>query len=183
MTVIIDAGHGLGNRKRGVFDPGAVSDGIREADIAMAWCNELRAILIQRGVKVIRTRASNADPASISDRAGIARAYSGDIMLSFHCNAATGTAHGTETFYRGESNKATAERLNAAVVRALGMRNRGAKTESASQHSRLAIMAFQPCFLIELGFIDNASDRAKMLDADLRKQACEMLADAILHEG
>jgi len=41
-------------------------------------------------------------------------------------------------------------------------------------------MAFQPCFLIELGFIDNASDRAKMLDADLRKQACEMLADALL---
>jgi N-acetylmuramoyl-L-alanine amidase len=183
MTVIIDAGHGLGNRKRGAFDPGAVSNGIREADIAMAWANELRAILIDRGVKVIRTRAGNADPASISDRAGIARAYGGDIMISFHCNAATGTATGTETFYRGESNKPMAERLNSAVVRALGARNRGAKTESASQHARLAIMAFQPCFLIELGFIDNASDRAKMLDADLRKQACEMLADAILHEG
>ena len=183
MTAILDAGHGLSNRKSGVFDPGAVSNGIREADIAMAWTNELRAILLDRGAKVIRTRASNADPASVSERAGIARAYGGDVMLSFHCNAATGAASGTETFYRGESNKAMAERLNAAVVRALGTRNRGAKTESASQHSRLAIMAFQPCFLIELGFIDNASDRAKMLDADLRKQACEMLADAILYEG
>jgi N-acetylmuramoyl-L-alanine amidase len=183
MTVILDAGHGLGNRKRGVFDPGAVSDGIREADIALQWANELRYILIARGVKVIRTRKDNADPASISDRAGIARACGGDIMISFHCNAATGAAHGTETFYRGESNKAMAERLNGAVVRALGTRNRGAKTESASQHSRLAIMAFQPCFLIELGFIDNASDRAKMLDADLRKQACEMLADIITNEG
>jgi N-acetylmuramoyl-L-alanine amidase len=183
MTAILDAGHGLGNRKRGVFDPGAVSNGIREADIAMDWTNELRAILIDRGVKVIRTRASNADPASISDRAGIARAYGGNVMLSFHCNAATGTASGTETFYRGESNKPMAERLNSAVVQALGTRNRGAKTESASQHTRLAIMAFQPCFLIELGFIDNASDRAKMLDAGLRQKACEMLADAILHEG
>jgi N-acetylmuramoyl-L-alanine amidase len=183
MTAILDAGHGLGNRKRGVFDPGAVSDGIREADIAMDWANELRAILIERGVKVIRTRASNADPASISERAGIARAYGGDIMISFHCNAATGAANGTETFYRGDANKAMAERLNAAVVRALGTRNRGAKTESASQHTRLAIMAFQPCFLIELGFIDNASDRAKMLDTGLRQKACEMLADAILYEG
>jgi N-acetylmuramoyl-L-alanine amidase len=183
MTVIIDAGHGLGNRKRGMFDPGAVSNGIREADIAMAWANELRYILIARGKKVIRTRASNADPASISDRAGIAMAYGGDIMISLHCNAATGTASGTETFYRGESNKAMAERLNAAVVRALATRDRGVKLESASQHSRLAIMAFQPCFLLELGFIDNASDRAKMLDTGLRQKACEMLADAILHEG
>ena len=183
MTVILDAGHGLGNRKRGVFDPGAVSNGIREADVALAWANELRYIFIARGVKVIRTRKDNADRASISDRAGIARAYGGDVMLSFHCNAATGAASGTETFYRGESNKAMAERLNGAVVRALGTRNRGAKTESASQHTRLAIMAFQPCFLIELGFIDNAGDRAKMLDTGLRQKACEMLADAILYEG
>jgi N-acetylmuramoyl-L-alanine amidase len=41
-------------------------------------------------------------------------------------------------------------------------------------------MAFQPCFLIELGFIDHAGDREKMLDPVLRKTACEALARAIL---
>ncbi len=179
MTVVLDPGHGMGNRKPGVFDPGAVSNGIREADIALAWCNEIRGLLMARGNKVVRTRVDNNDPAPIGQRAGIARQYGGTIMLSLHCNAATGSASGTETFYRGEANKATAERINAAVVSALGTRDRGVKTESASQHARLAVMAFQPCFLLEIGFIDNASDRAKMLDPDLRKAACKMIVDAI----
>jgi len=180
MTIILDAGHGMGNRKPGVFDPGAVSAGIREADITMAWCNEIRGLLMARGNKVVRTRVDNSDPAPIGQRAGIARQYGGTVMLSLHCNAATGSANGTETFYRGDTNKAMAERINAAVVAALGTRDRGVKTESASQHARLAIMAFQPCFLLEIGFIDNAGDRAKMLDPDLRRKACQGIVSALL---
>jgi N-acetylmuramoyl-L-alanine amidase len=42
-------------------------------------------------------------------------------------------------------------------------------------------MAFQPCFLIELGFIDHAGDRAAMLDPQKRKTACLALADLITH--
>jgi N-acetylmuramoyl-L-alanine amidase len=180
MTVILDPGHGLANRRWDRFDPGAVSNGIREADVVMAWANELRAILRARGHRVIRTRVDNDDPAPIGKRASIARQYGGDIMMSLHCNAANGTANGTETFYRGTNWKAFAERLNDAVVDGLGTRDRGAKTEAQSQHARLAVMAFQPCFLIELGFIDHAGDRAKMLDPVLRKATCGLIADVIL---
>ena len=176
---ILDPGHGLGNKKAGVFDPGAVSNNVREADIAMEWANELRAILLDRGHKVIRTRVSNTDPAPIGKRAGIAKQYGGDVMLSIHCNAADGTASGSETFYRGTENRVTANRLNDALVGVLGTKNRGAKTEKQSQHSTLAVMAFQPCFLIELGFIDHAGDRAKMLDPTLRREACEAIAGVI----
>jgi N-acetylmuramoyl-L-alanine amidase len=146
----------------------------------MAWANELRGILRARKVAVVRTRVDHKDPAPVGQRAAIARQYRGDIMLSIHCNAANGTAAGTETFYRGAENKPMATQLNLAVVNALGTRNRGAKLESASQHATLAIMSFQPCFLIELGFIDNASDRAKMLDPDLRRLACDALANVLL---
>ena len=100
-------------------------------------------------------------------------------MLSIHCNAANGSANGTETFYRGTEHKITAERINAAVVAALGTRNRGAKTESSSQHSRLAVMAFQPCYLLEIGFIDHAGDLAKMMDPILRKAACKAVASIL----
>lgn len=179
-TIILDPGHGLSNRRSGVYDPGAESDGTQEASVAMEWANTLRAILIERGAVVVRTRANRNDPAPVGKRADIARNYHGDIMLSIHCNAATGTAQGTETFYRGESHKATAQRINAAVVNALGTRDRGVKTESESQHSTLAVMGFQPCFLVELGFIDNPSDRAKMLNPDLRQKACAALADVLL---
>lgn len=179
MTIILDPGHGMGNRTAGLFDPGAVSDGIREADIAMDYVNELRMILRERGAKVIRTRRDHLDPAPVGNRANIARHFNGDIMLSFHCNAATGTARGTETFFRGLANKPKAAAINNAVCTALGTRNRGTKNESQSQHGSLAVMRFQPCFLIELGFIDNDSDRAAMLDPDKRRAVCLALADIL----
>lgn len=178
--VILDPGHGLGNRKAGVFDPGAVVGDVREADVAMDYTNELRAILRKKGVPVVRTRASNSDPCSISARARIAKQYGGTIMISFHCNAATGKAAGTETFYRGAANKPKAAAINIAVCEALGTRSRGAKTENDSQHGTLAVMNFQPCYLIELGFIDNFEDRAKLLDPDRRLAVCQALAAIII---
>lgn len=177
--VILDPGHGMANRKRDHYDPGACAGGATEAAIVMDWANELRSILRARGVAVVRTRVDAHDPAPISQRAAIARRYKGDIMVSLHCNAANGRASGTETFFRGEESQPLATRLNLAVVNILHTRNRGAKTESASQHARLAIMAFQPCFLIELGFIDHAGDRQKLLDPDLRHAACLALADIL----
>ena len=179
QTVIIDPGHGMGNRRAGVFDPGVVYQGIREADIVMDWSNELRAQLRAAGRRVIRTRVNHADPAPIGKRAGIARHYNGEVMVSIHVNSFPG-AQGTETFYRGASNKPLAERINAAVVSALGTRNRGAKTEGQSQHARLAVMAFQPCFLIELGFIEHKPERVAMLDPVLRAQGCAGIVAALI---
>jgi N-acetylmuramoyl-L-alanine amidase len=176
MTIILDPGHGLGNRRAGVYDPGACSEEHCEATIAMAWANQLRGILLAAGHRVVRTRVDHKDPAPVGQRAAIARQYRGDIMVSIHCNAANGSASGTETFYRGEANREQAEAINKAVVNALGTRNRGTKLESDSQHATLAVMSFQPCFLIELGFIDHPGDRAKMLDPVLRKAACNAVA-------
>ena len=178
-VIILDPGHGLSNKRAGAFDPGAVSNGVRESDVAMAWCNELRSILLLAGHKVVRTRTHDADPAPVGKRANIAKEYGGDIMLSIHCNAANGEANGTETFYRGLENKPKAEQITLGVCNALGTRNRGAKTESQSQHARLAVMSFQPCFLLEIGFIDNSADRARMLDPTLRYLACAEIAKAI----
>lgn len=179
-TIIADPGHGMSNQRAGVYDPGACSAGHTEADIVMDWANELKEVLEAAGRKVIRTRVDAKDPAPVGKRASIARQYGGDIMISLHCNAATGQAHGTETFFRGKEHAPMATRLNDAVVNALGTRDRGIKTEAQSQHKRLAIMAFQPCFLIELGFIDHDGDRAAMLDPALRRKACEALAQVLL---
>jgi N-acetylmuramoyl-L-alanine amidase len=179
-TICLDPGHGLGNRSAGKYDPGAVSNGVEEASVAMAWANNLRQLLIAKGCKVIRTRRDHKDPAPVGKRAGIAREYGCQILVSLHTNAATGTAQGTETFYRGAERKSLAKQLNDAVVEALDTRDRGVKTEGQSQHARLAVMAFQPCFLLELGFIDHAGDRAKMLDPVLRHKACEKLAEILV---
>jgi N-acetylmuramoyl-L-alanine amidase len=178
-TVCIDPGHGMSNRRAGVYDPGACAFGKKEAEIAMDWANELRAILQARGHKVVRTRINGTDPAPVGHRAEIAEKFGCEIMLSIHCNAANGQANGTETFYRSEGNKPMAEKINAALCKALGTKSRGVKTESASHHARLAVMAFQPCFLIELGFIDHAGDLAAMVDPVRRLAACEAIAELL----
>lgn len=180
MKICIAPGHGMSNRKAGSYDPGACAAGETEAGIVMTWANCLRDVLIERGHKVVRTRVDDKDPAPIGRCAGIAKDFGCDFMVSLHCNAFNGMASGTETFYRGEEHAAKAKALNAAVIRGLGTKDRGIKTEGQSQHSRLAVMSFQPCFLIELGFIDNDHDRAKMLDSGKMRAACEFLADVIL---
>lgn len=150
--ICIDPGHGMGNRRPGVYDPGATVNApppnggkpreYSEAVIVMMWADMLRTLLMAAGHKVIRTRVDAADPAPVGRRSEVARKHGCDVFVSLHCNAANGVANGTETFYRGPENLALATRANDAVVAGLGTRNRGVKTEQQSQHSTLAVLAF-----------------------------------------
>lgn len=178
-TFIIDPGHGMSNRKPGVYDPGACSGIYSEASIVMDWANELRSVLRGKGHKVVRTRVDEKDPCPVGRRDDIARSYGGYRMISLHCNAYNGTAQGTETFFRGEDDRAIAQKLTEAACKALGTVNRGPKTEGKSQHSSLAVLDFDKCWLVEIGFIDNANDRAKMLDPIKRRAACEAIAEVL----
>jgi N-acetylmuramoyl-L-alanine amidase len=178
--ICVDAGHGMGNRSQGVFDPGACAGGHTEADIALAWAKQLSAALIALGHDVVMTRRDNKQPTPLRHRAGIAKANDCDMMISLHCNAAEGSANGTEVFYRGIENRNLAQHFAIAVSQSLGTRLRGAKTEPESARGTLAVMAFQPCFLIELGFIDNPGDRAKLIDDDAMFCAAREIAKIIL---
>jgi N-acetylmuramoyl-L-alanine amidase len=84
-------------------------------------------------------------------------------------NAATGTATGTETFYRDSADKVWARKVQDAALAAWGLRDRGLKTEADSQHSRLAVFDFDGrAALLEVGFIDNPLDRGRAQDRDRR---------------
>lgn len=178
MKAALDPGHGMGNiGKPTSYDTGAVAGGVEEATIAMDWVNELRAILLAMGHKVIRTRKDALDPAPVGKRAKTAKDYGCSVMLSIHANEATGKPNGTETYYRDSSGtKDYAKAINAAVVSALGTLDRGVKMEGQSQYPHLAVLNFKKNVLVELGFLDNPSDRARMLNPVLRKAGCEALA-------
>lgn len=183
LRIFLDPGHGMSNRRDGVYDPGATvkvgRETITEADIVMEWANELRALLQARGHHVVRSRMNAIDEAPVGERAAVAARHRCDYFVSFHCNAANGSANGTETFSRSAAGRTLAELCQAAVVKGLSTRDRGLKTESQSQHSRLAVLAHPVSCLIELGFIDHAGDRAKMLDEKLMLLTCGALCDAI----
>lgn len=180
LIICLDPGHGNHNKRRGQYDPGAVVkvDGkeITEAEIAMRYANCLRDILRAAGHTVIRTRIDDKDPAPVSRRDDVARAYGCRRMLSIHCNAANGKASGAEVFYRGRDDQNLAKKLSAHVANALAIPDRGAKTEKESQHPFLAVLNFDKCWLLELGFLDNPRDRVAMLNPERMAAACRAIA-------
>lgn len=169
MKLCIDPGHGNANRQANRYDPGAVSNGFTEADIVLTWALTGKWLAPQFGIEVFLTRDDDSDPTPVGTRDDKAEAAGCDYLLSLHCNAHNGTARGTETFYRDERDKAFGRIVQVAAVAAMGSRDRGIKHESVSQHPRLAIFDFDgPAALLEIGFLDNWSDRNAMLKRDTR---------------
>ena len=169
MKICIDAGHGMGNRTPGVYDPGATARGIEEASIALEWALAGKFVLPQYGIGHFLTRDDATDNTPVGRRDDMAKANNCTHLLSIHCNAFNGTASGVEVFYRDGTDLVFATKVLDALVVATGLPNRGLKKESDSQHSRLAVLDFvPPACLMEIGFLDNATDRAIMRDRNTR---------------
>ncbi len=178
MIVCIDPGHAL--RTDGKYDPGAlaplkVTD---EATIVLQWGLTLKHVLTQAGIKVVMTRDDDHTPLSINGRVAKARAAVATHFISIHCNSGPPTATGTETFHRKPS--IWASQVHTATLKALGLRDRGQKHESLSQHPRLGVLdAPNPC-LVELGFISCPKDLIRLQDRARRIQWAEAIRDSLL---
>lgn len=181
MKLCVDPGHGFANRRPGVYDSGAVGGGVEEADIVLQWALSGKWILGNIAIPVWLTRDDDSDPTPVGTRDDRAEQAGCGRFLSLHCNSAGSSATGTETFYRDAADKAWAQTVQNAALHALGLRDRGLKTEGASQQSRLAVFDFDgPACLLELGFISNASDRRKMLERDRRIRFWQKMAESLL---
>jgi N-acetylmuramoyl-L-alanine amidase len=169
MKLAIDPGHGMSNKRDDVFDPGAVAAGVRECDIALEWALTGKYILPQYGINHFLTRDDNLDEVPVGRRDDMAAAAHCTHFLSIHCNAADGKATGVEVYYRGSSDRAFAQLVLDSLVEATGLKSRGLKRESESQHSRLAVLDFgPPACLAEIGFLDNPHDRSVIRDRNVR---------------
>jgi len=179
----IDPGHGMSNTKAGVFDSGATAGGFTEAAIALSVALSTKAEAVLRGLSVFLTRDDATDPDPVSTRASRANAAGCDHFIALHLNAGPEQAHGVETLYRDEADKAFAAKVHAGILKATGFKDRGLKHESESQHSRLAVFAFNgAACLVELGFITNATERGVLLQRETRIRIADEIIDACLGE-
>lgn len=147
MNIFINPGH---DRE---LDSGAVSpiDGTREADV-VAELGALLAAALQAAGQSVQLLQSD----ELSAVAAAANNWPADIFLSLHCNASyTHTASGLETLYRSEQGKILATAVQAAVLDALPLVDRGCK-----QRKDLYVLnaTSMPALLVELGFIDSKAD-------------------------
>lgn len=80
FVVVLDPGHGG-------IDPGAESDGAKEADLVLAFARELKELLMRDGdTIVVMTREEDAF-VPLETRISVSRASGADVFLSLHADA------------------------------------------------------------------------------------------------
>lgn len=155
----VHAGHG--GRKNGSSwtDPGAVGCGYKEADVART----ITAMMVKKaGLKNVTDNAGTTANAIVNNVANNINKCADGWHISNHLNAFNGSATGVEVLYGSSASKATAAKLSAAIAKALGLVDRGAKDGTWLGIARNS-GAGKKVLLIEWGFIDNKKDMQALM--------------------
>jgi N-acetylmuramoyl-L-alanine amidase len=166
--LIFDRGHGLGNRKPGEFDPGAVSEFGAESSYATWVAGGAYALLGLRGEKPLVT-----PELSITQVVGWVNmmANKSDLLVVLHMNSAESkSATGVECIFSEDSpaeRKRQADLLGSEFAKAVGLPYRRTLSDHqtpAGKLNGLPILRDTKCaaFLLEMGFITNESDCRKV---------------------
>ena len=179
-TICIDAGHGGS-------DPGAVANGLREADIVLGVATSLGRRLQGAGFEVVYTRADADQRPSGNDRWQFANHQNADYFVSIHVNA--GGGHGAETFYfrdsseRSRRSEGFAHYVNNKYAANMGLRNRGVRPDTMTHLGSIGVLRHtrMPAILVELAFIDAPANQIDVrLLRDRQSDMAMELADAML---
>ncbi|MCA1812536.1 MAG: N-acetylmuramoyl-L-alanine amidase [Halobacteriales archaeon] len=168
-VIALDAGHGGA-------DSGASGFGLLEKDVNLDTVLRARDLLEQDGATVVLTRGCDCT-VTLAERVAIANAALADRFVSVHANACgCGPANGTETYYwSGLAATSTSAHLAGALqgqlLQLLGTRDRGVKTADLYTLHHTSMSAAH----VELGFLDNATDNAKLADPAMRQQAARAI--------
>ncbi|WEG16598.1 N-acetylmuramoyl-L-alanine amidase [Alkalihalophilus pseudofirmus] len=171
--IVIDPGHGGS-------DPGAVGNGLQEKEIALDVAQRAEKLLLAAGAHVIMTRDTDVYP-TLSDRVKVANDANADLFISIHANSATATsANGTETYWDATYASAGSEKLAHAIhghlIDKLGTRDRGVKTAGF----QVIKQARMPSVLLELAFISNSQDAAKLKTNSFRQGSAEAILEGVV---
>ncbi|MBP7050242.1 MAG: N-acetylmuramoyl-L-alanine amidase [Phycisphaerae bacterium] len=169
--VVIDAGHGG-------HDPGALSpSGIREKDINLRVAAKVANLLDQRGIGVVMTRWKD-EYIEKEERAAIGNRRNADLFVSIHADSAPSSSAQGFTIYVAPSASAGAYRAAQAINQAMertGMKNRGIRENDY----RVLVKSEGPAVLIEMGYLSNAQDVARLANDSFRDRLAEAIADGI----
>ncbi|WP_195943480.1 N-acetylmuramoyl-L-alanine amidase [Enterococcus faecium] len=165
MTIRSNGG-GHGGRKNGNnwMDPGAVGNDKREADVVRTITQKMQAIA---SVANTTDDAGATINQNLQNQVNLMNAAGSGWAISNHLNAFNQTATGAEVWYwagNEEARKKAAE-ISAAIAKALGIADRGAKATTSLFVHRNTNSGVN-VLLIEWAFIDNADDMRK-LDANI----------------
>ncbi|MBP1915464.1 uncharacterized protein YjdB [Lederbergia galactosidilyticus] len=190
IKVFLDPGHGG-------FDTGAVAGGVREADLNLTVAKKVEKLLKARGYSVHMSR-NNDTYVGLYDRAQMANNLDADIFISVHHNStafATTIVNGIESYYY-KYNKEYPSKINqdmhnnperikkSITLASLVHQNMHKKTGAVNRGIGGASFAVvretkMPATLLELGYINNATERIKLVSDSYQNKLAEAIANGV----
>ena len=169
--IVVDPGHGGS-------DPGAVVGNIKEKDLNLDIGLRLKQLLEEGGARVFMTR-ENDIYVDYFTTPQMANEIGADLFVSIHNNSATNSsASGTETlYYPDPEKKALAQAIQKALVKNIGLNDRGIKERPGLVVIRETKM---PSALVEVGFLTNNNDLAQLKSDNFRQRAAEGIYEGIM---
>jgi N-acetylmuramoyl-L-alanine amidase len=177
--VLLDAGHGG-------YDPGAINGSTKEKNINFNVLNVYaKEAFKDSGIKVYFTRVDDT-LIDLYDRADYSMETEADLFISVHCNAASSSAaRGTSVYYStvnksrgatGLTSKILASSLVNSLSANLGTRNLGTIDRAFVVVRENTV----PAVLIELGFLTNPDDKAKLVSTTYQKKAAQTIFNTVV---
>jgi len=176
--IVVDPGHGGSN-------PGAVANGARESDINLAVSLKLRDQLQKAGATVIMTRqtdsmvapAGSTNNQDLAARLDIAEAKSADLFIAVHSNDNEDRQiAGTMTFFPSGKSDELAAAVQSAVVKETNSIDKGTSPATFYVLRKTSM----PSILIEMGFVSNPTEAARLNDDGYRNQITQGIFNGIV---
>jgi len=177
FIVVIDPGHGG-------RDPGAGHHGIRESDLVLTVSHMVMEYLnANPNIRAYMTRHTDVTVAN-SWRAAFANQMA-DLYVSVHANAVSGrpTVSGIETLYMNHSrethftSRQFARLLQYEMIGATGAIDRGLRPR---QNLIVLRDTHMPAALVELGFLTNQAEAARLATAYHQRLLAQAIYDGIV---
>jgi N-acetylmuramoyl-L-alanine amidase len=173
--IVIDPGHGAADLGRTFRD-------VTEADLAWDLARRLAGQMGATGMEALLTRDQDTCPAE-SERARFANDAGADLFLSLHVDAnRSPLAQGVACFHFGTGNGTTStvgEALAGFIQRELAARTGMLDCHTHPKTWDSLRMTRCPAVRIEIGYLTNAGDRAKLTDPAFRDLVAESVLIAV----
>lgn len=162
-TIIIDPGHGG-------YDPGALGQRSREADINLAIAYQLRHWFQEAGAHVLLTwggsrKIPDSQKYRVSDRMTWINKTQADVLIDIHCNSGGRSWRGPQTFYW---SGAASYHLAHDVQEELGYFTNSHRTVTRINQFVLR-HAHMPAINVEVGFITNPVEEMQLVNPVYQK--------------
>jgi N-acetylmuramoyl-L-alanine amidase len=174
LTFAVDAGHG-GATNRGALG----STGALEKDVNLATVRHLKALLEDRGARVILTRTGDEDITN-GERLKKVLASQADILIAVHSNSIGLTSNpeetrGTSTYYKYPCYRP----LSLCIVKEILKTGLPLNGNVGSFNFTLNSPTELPNVLVELAFMSNPEDEMKLLDDEFRRELARRIVDGV----